>query len=260
MATKKENGTVDRRKQIMDLLHKNGQVYVPQLSKQFKVSEVTIRNDLEQLEQKKLLIRARGGAINFEGFVGSDQMIAEKNKINFHQKALIGKKAVTLISEGDTIIVDSGTTTAEIIKNLGSFEKLSIITNALNIVDLAVAYPNFNIIIPGGYLRHNAMSLVGPLAERNLKNIYVDKLFLSADGLDTRTGVFTPNIDESHINQIMIDVAKEVILVTDSSKFNRKSLAFICPMDKIHTVVTDKGISLEDKQRLIDNGIKVVIA
>lgn len=260
MAIKKENDTVDRRKQIMDLLHKNGQVYVQKLSKQFQVSEVTIRNDLEQLEQKKLLIRARGGAINFEGFVGNDQKITEKNKINFQEKALIGKKAATLINEGDTIIVDSGTTTAEIVKNLAGFEKLSIITNALNIVDLAVAYPNINIIIPGGYLRHNAMSLVGPLAERNLKNIYVDKLFLSADGLDTKIGVFTPNIDESHINQIMIDVAKEVILVTDSSKFNRKSLAFICPMESIHTVVTDKGISAEDKQRLLDNGIKVVIA
>lgn len=260
MSTIKENGTVGRRKQIMDLLHKNGQVYVQKLSKQFKVSEVTIRNDLEQLEQKKLLIRARGGAINFDGFVGNDQMIAEKNKIHYQEKALIGRKASTLINEGDTIIVDSGTTTAEIIKNLADFQKLSIITNALNIVDLAAAFPNVNIIIPGGYLRHNAMSLVGPLAERNLKNIFVDKLFLSADGLDTKIGVFTPNIDEAHINQIMIEVAKEVILVTDSSKFNRKSLAFICPMNKIHTVVTDKGIASEDKQRLLDSGIKLVIA
>ena len=260
MAKKKENDTVDRRKQIIDLLHKNGQVYVQALSKQFKVSEVTIRNDLEQLEQKKLLIRARGGAINFEGFVGNDQLITEKNKINFHQKALIGKKAATLIQNGDTIILDSGTTTAEVVKHLGSFEKLNLITNALNIVDLAVSHPTVNIIIPGGYLRPNAMSLVGPLAERNLRNIFVDKLFLSADGIDTKTGVFTPNIDESHINQIMIEVAKEVILVADSSKFNRKSLAFICPMEKIHTVVTDKGISQEDKLRLTDNGIRVVIA
>lgn len=260
MAKQKENDTVDRRKQILDLLHKNGQVYVQALSRQFKVSEVTIRNDLEQLEQKKMLIRARGGAINFEGLVGSDQMITEKNKINYHQKALIGKRAATLVKDGDTILLDSGTTTAEVIKNLGSFEKLNLITNALNIVDLAVNYPNINIIIPGGYLRPNAMSLVGPLAERNLKNIYVDKLFLSADGIDSKTGVFTPNIDEAHINQIMIEVAKEVILVADSSKFNRKSLAFICPVTMIHTVVTDKGISQEDKQRLTDNGIHVVIA
>jgi len=260
MAKKKENDTVDRRKQIIDLIHKDGQVYVQKLSKQFKVSEVTIRNDLEQLEQKKLLIRARGGAINFEGFVGNDQLLTEKNKINYHQKSLIGKKAASLVKDGDTIILDSGTTTAEVIKNLGDFEKLNLITNALNIVDLAVSYPNINIIIPGGYLRPNAMSLVGPLAERNLKNIYVDKLFLSADGIDTKTGVFTPNIDEAHINQIMLEVAKEVILVADSSKFNRKSLAFICPVDRIHTVVTDKGITTEDKQRLVDSGIHLVIA
>ena len=207
-----------------------------------------------------MLIRARGGAINFEGYVGVDRQIAQKNKINYREKALIGEKAAQLINEGDTIILDSGTTTAEIVKNLSAFEKLNIITNALNIVELLMAYPNINVIIPGGYLRQNAMSLVGPLAERNLRNFYVDKVFLSADGFDTRHGIFTPNIDESHLNQIMIEVAKEVILVTDSSKFKRKSLAFICPVAKLNTVVTDRGISSEDKQRLEDAGVRVVIA
>ncbi len=260
MARKAGSSTVGRRKQILEQLHEHGQVFVQQLSRQFKVSEVTIRNDLEQLEQKKMLIRARGGAMNFEGHVGIDQRIADKNKINYHEKSLIGKKAAQLINEGDTIILDSGTTTAEIVKNLSSFKTLNIITNALNIVNLLIGYPAVNIIIPGGYLRQNAMSLVGPLAERNLRNFYVDKVFLSADGFDTRHGIFTPNIDEAHLNQIMIEVAKEVILVTDSSKFKRKSLAFICPVEKLNTVVTDKGISSDDKQRLEDAGVKVVIA
>lgn len=260
MTKKVVTSTVGRRRIILDQLHEHGQVFIQKLSNQFKVSEVTIRNDLEQLEQKKMLIRARGGAINFEGYVGIDQRIAEKNKINYHEKALIGEKAAQLIKEGDTVILDSGTTTAEIVKNLSAFKKLNIITNALNIVDLLMTHPNINVIIPGGYLRQNAMSLVGPLAERNLRNFYVDKVFLSADGFDTRHGIYTPNIDESHLNQIMIEVSKEVILVTDSSKFKRKSLAFICPVEKLNTVVTDSGIPAEDKQRLEDAGVKLVIA
>src|SRR5665647_2909310 len=260
MARKSGSSTVGRRRQILDQIHEHGQVFVQKLSQQFKVSEVTIRNDLEQLEQKKMLIRARGGAINFEGYVGVDRQIAQKNKINYREKALIGEKAAQLIYEGDTIILDSGTTTAEIVKNLSAFEKLNIITNALNIVELLMAYPNINVIIPGGYLRQNAMSLVGPLAERNLRNFYVDKVFLSTDGFDTKQGIFTPNIDEAHLNGIMIEIAKEVILVTDSSKFKRKSLAFICGLDKITKVVTDSGIEADDKKRLEDAGIEVLIA
>lgn len=252
--------TVDRRRQILEQIHEQGQVFIRKLSEQFKVSEVTVRNDLEQLERKNLLIRARGGAINFEGHVGADRQIAEKNRINYRQKALIGERAAGLINEGETIILDSGTTTAEIVKNISDFKKLNIITNALNIVELLIAHPHVNTIIPGGYFRQNSMSLVGPLAERNLRNFYVDKVFLSADGFDTKYGIYTPNIDESHLNQIMIEVAKEIILVVDSSKFKRKSLAFICPVEKLDIVVTDGGISSEDKQRLEEVDIKVIIA
>jgi len=252
--------TVERRRRIVDKIQEHGQVFIQELSQQFGVSEVTIRNDLDQLEAKKMLIRARGGAINFEGYVGIDPQIEQKNQLNYRQKALIGRKAAQLIKEGDTIILDSGTTTSEIVQHIPSFERLNIITNALNIVRLLMDHPRINVIIPGGYLRQNAMSLVGPLAERNLRSLYVDKVFLSADGFDTRQGIFTPNIDESHLNQIMIEVAKEVILVTDSSKFKRKSLAFICPVEKLDTVVTDNGISAEDKQRLENAGVRVIIA
>jgi DeoR family transcriptional regulator of aga operon len=104
------------------------------------------------------------------------------------------------------------------------------------------------------------MSLIGPLAEKNLGNFFVDKAFISTDGFDTRQGIFTPNIEEASLNMVMIRIAKEVILVTDSSKFTRKSLVFICGLDKIKAVVTDKGISNEDKKRLEDAGLQVLIA
>ena len=233
---------------------------VTQLSREFNVSEVTIRNDLEHLERKNLLVRARGGAIHTENHVGIDQRITEKHKIHAAEKAAIGKLASSLINDGETIIIDSGTTTAEIVKHLDGIKHLNVITNALNIANLLAAHPAVNVIIPGGYFRENDMSLVGPLAEKNLRNFFVDKVFLSTDGYDTKQGIFTPNIDEAHLNGIMIEIAKEVILVTDSSKFKRKSLAFICGLDKIKKVVTDNGIAIDDRKRLEEAGIEVLVA
>ena len=240
MPKKKGRFTVSRRKKILEQIKEKGEVLVASLSKEFGVSEVTIRNDLEHLERKNLLVRARGGAIHTENNVGNDQWIAEKNKIHINEKAAIGKAASSLIKDGDTIIIDSGTTTVEIVKHLNGIKQLNVITNALNIANHLLIHSSINVIIPGGYLRQNAMSLVGPLAEKNLHNFFVDKLFLSTDGFDTKQGIFTPNIDEAHLNGIMIEIAKEVILVTDSSKFKRKSLAFICGLDKIDKVITTK--------------------
>ena len=115
-------------------------------------------------------------------------------------------------------------------------------------------------VIPGGYLRQNSHSLIRPLAENNLKNFYVDKVFPGVEGFDVRLGIYATNVEEAHLNQIMIDITREVILVADSSKFLRKSLAFICPVDRIDTVVTDDGISTENKRILEDSGVKVLIA
>ena len=260
MAKDESNNTILRRKRILELISEKGEVYIPALSKSFEVSEVTIRNDLKTLEEKNMLLRARGGAIRFENFVGMDQALSEKTKIHYQEKLRIGKKAASLIHESDTIVVDSGTTTAEIVKNLPNFKDLTIITNALNIANYLVGKSNIKLIIPGGILRQNSHSLIGPLAEKNLRNFYVDKAFIGVDGFDTRLGIYTPNLEEAHLNQIMIDISKEVILVTDSSKFARKSLALICSVNLIDVVVTDDGIKNEDRLRLEDTGVKVIIA
>jgi len=255
-----KRSTVERRKKILNMLEKNGQVFVHELSEEFDVSEVTIRNDLELFESKKLLIRSRGGAMKYENSVGMDFQLSDKDKINYAEKIRIGKKAAALVNPGETIILDSGTTTMEIAKNLSTDEAINVITNAFNIANQLINSPNINIIVPGGTLRKNSHSLVGPLAEKSIRNFYVDKVFLGVDGFDTSQGAFTPNIEEASLNQIMIEISKEVILVADSSKFKRRSLAFICPVNKIDIVVTDEHISREDQNRLADLGVKVIIA
>ncbi|MBN8577234.1 MAG: DeoR/GlpR transcriptional regulator [Cytophagales bacterium] len=257
--SRNQDSTVTRRKEILELIAEKGEVFVEVLSRKFGVSEVTIRNDLDQLEQKNMLIRARGGAIKLETGVGIDQRLADKNKINFQEKSRIGKKATELITESDTIIIDSGSTTAEMVRNLPDFQDLTIITNAMNIANQLVTRPNVNVIIPGGYLRKNSLSLVGPQAEKSLRNFNVDKAFLGVDGFDTRQGLYTPNVEEARLNEIMIEISKEVILLTDSTKFSKRSFAFICSVREIDKVITDGGVKDDDRKRLEDAGVELII-
>lgn len=255
------HNTVERRMRIVQMLSGQDQVFVKDLSEEFGVSEVTIRNDLEQLESKKLLIRARGGAMNINQSISLDLQLGERHQVNLPEKSRIGKVAANLICSSDTVIIDSGTTTLEIVKNLdSSLENITIITNALNIVTQLISNQAINLIMLGGIFQKKSMSFIGPLAEKNLENLYVDKAFIGVEGFDTGKGISTPNLEEAYLNRIMIDVADEVIVVADSSKFRKKSLAFICKLDKVNSVVTDSGISDEDKKRLEDAGIKVIIS
>jgi len=253
--------TVSRRIKILESLKAHGQVNVNELSESLGVTGVTIRNDLAQLEKKRVLIRARGGAIKMEqNFADEDYPLSDKQKKHLLEKREIGKRAAELIDENDTIILDSGSTTCELAKNLKKFNGLTIITNALNVATILAEYNNINVIVPGGMLKKNSLSLVGILAERGFKDYFCDKLFLGVDGFDLDFGISTPDPEEAHLNKIMIEISKEVIVLTDSSKFHRRGLVLIAPVNKINTVVTDNGILQESKDKLERLGIKVIIA
>src|SRR5687768_3591090 len=258
MTSNTKKTTVDRRVYIIDKLNSSGQVDVSTLSKELEVSEVTIRNDLEKLEEKNVLIRARGGAIKLDR-VSTDFSISDKHKQHSEEKKRIGKAAAQFILDGETIILDSGTTTMEIVRNLPKTISLTVISNALNIANQLSEHPDVNLIIPGGILRKKSLSLVGSAAEESFRNFYCDKLFLAVDGIDTSYGLSTPNLEEAQINRVMIGISKQVIVVTDSSKFHKRCLAFISPLNNIDMVITDSGILPEDKSKLENSGIKVVI-
>lgn len=240
------------------MVNENSEVFVDELSTIFKVSEVTIRNDLDQLEKKNLLIRARGGAMKFEGRVGFDMELSAKDKIHLDEKIKIGKKGAELVKEGDIILVDSGTTTAELVKNLDHIKQLTVITNAINIVTLLMNKSNVNLIIPGGFLRQNSQSLVGPMAEKGLKNLNVDKVFLGADGFDSKLGMYTPNLEEAQFNEKMIEISDEVIALVDSSKFSRRSFAFFCEVSDITTVISDDKVTAADRDALQEHNVKLI--
>ncbi|MDR2894579.1 MAG: DeoR/GlpR family DNA-binding transcription regulator [Alistipes sp.] len=253
----------ERRAMILQELKTGSKVSVEDICRRFGVSEVTVRKDLDILQGRGLLVRVRGGAIRLpetEGHNNADTPISHKRLYNLREKRAIGRLAASLIKEGETIMIDSGTTTLEIARNLHAFRKLTVITNAVNVGLELLGYKRFNVILLGGHLRETSQSTVGPLAESNLGVFYCDKLFLGVDSFNVETGLSTPNIEEAHINQRMLTMARETIAVFDSSKFDKRSFAFIAPVESIHTVVTDSGIPAGVSADLRSRSLRVCIA
>ena len=253
-----ENDTLRRRSLILELLDKHGDLSVVKLSKLYKVSEVTIRNDLSKLEEKGVLIRTRGGAIK-KIPITYDLSLNQRINKSKKEKQRIGKKALDFIKDGHTIVMDSGSTTLEIAKNLGKFKDLKLITNSLPIADNVADFNNVEVIVPGGILRSEMRSLVGPMAERNLLNYYCDVAFLAVDGIDAEHGIYTPVIHEATLCKTMMEISRMVIVVCDSSKFLRKSFVKIAPVSSIDVIITDSGIPEEEKQKLEMLNVKVVV-
>jgi DeoR family transcriptional regulator of aga operon len=254
-----KKSTVERRSIIIKELDLKGKVVVSDLSQKFAVSEVTIRNDLAQLEKKNILIRARGGALKID-FAGINYQISEKYKINRKSKQIIGQKGASFVHEGDTIMIDSGTTAMEFVKELDKKMALTVITNGLNIANHLSKNNNVNVIMPGGVLRNKSFSLIGAPAEKSLRNYFCDKLFLGVEGMDVDFGLSTTNIEEAHFKRTMIEMSDQIIVLADSSKIRKRNLAFICPVSKIDILVTDSGISNEQKTVFENAGVKVIIA
>ena len=242
-----------RRSAILQQVREDSSVNVSQLSKQFGVSEVTIRKDLKILKERKLLVRVHGGAImsvKANKDESEERNIGFKSLVNSREKQAIGRAAAAHINDGDTILIDSGTTALEVAKNLDAFQDLTIITNSVNAMLEALKYKRFKVILLGGTVRESSNSTVGPLAESNLKLFYCDKLFLGVDSFSVDNGLSTPSVEEASTNQVMISRAREVIAVFDSSKVNKRALAFIASADKIHTVITDSHMPASVKSQL----------
>ncbi len=246
---------------ILQALTDHPSISVRELHERFNVSEVTIRKDLNNLSERNLIIRTHGGALRkiYEE-TKDDLSINNKKLYNRPAKQAIGRLASTLIEDGDTIVLDSGTTTLEIARNLEHFHNLTIITNGLNIAGELLNYKRFNVIVLGGNVRTQSQSTVGPIAESNLKIFYSDKLFLGVDSFSLENGLSTPNIEEANINRTMMSMAKEVVAVFDSTKVNRRSFAFIGKVDEVNTIVSDSNMPQNVRSQIKSRGINLHIA
>lgn len=257
---KRISGTSERREQIIQRLRQQGSVQVNDLSSWFGVSTVTIRNDLAFLEKQGIAVRAYGGALICDTpVVNTEPSVEDKSSLNTTLKRSIAHAAVALIKPGHRVILDSGTTTCEIARLMRQHHDVIAMTNGMNVANALLEAEGVELLMTGGHLRRQSQSFYGDQAEQSLLNYHFDMLFLGVDAIDLERGVSTHNEDEARLNRKMCEVAERIIVVTDSSKFNRSSLHKIIDSPRIHTIIVDEGIPAESLEGLRKSGVEVVL-
>ncbi|MBO0214037.1 DeoR/GlpR transcriptional regulator [Vibrio sp. Vb2880] len=250
--------SAERRQRIMSHIQQHGSGKVDDFALTFNVSAVTIRHDLNVLEKEGCVFRCYGGA-NLNPNFAFDQPLHRKDQLNRTTKQMIALAAAQLISDGDAVILDSGSTIALMPQHLTQ-KKLVVMTNALNTAYQLSHNDNVELHVIGGSLRRASCSLTGHHGEQHIRSYLFDKLFLGVDGFDLHAGITTPDSHEAQVNRAMCDVARQVIAVTDSSKFGRKSFCLIRAANQIDVLVTDSLIPHATHQALLEMGVDVIIA
>jgi DeoR family transcriptional regulator of aga operon len=247
----------ERRGLIVDLVRERRRVTVAELAEQFGTSLVTIRTDLAALAADGALVRTHGGALPAPG--DEEVSLDVKRTLRQAEKQRIAAEAAALIRDGETILLDSGTTTYAIAQRIREMPLagINVITNALNIATLLAPVRHVNLIMPGGQLREQSFSLSGPIAVNALNQLHADRLFLGVDSLDPAIGLMTPYLQEAQFNAQMIRISRQVVAVADSSKLMRRNLSVIASVDQLHLLITDRAASPETVDDLRRRGVEV---
>ncbi|MGM5629313.1 DeoR/GlpR family DNA-binding transcription regulator [Apibacter raozihei] len=249
-----------RRDKILELIQEDGQAKVQDLSRIFKVTEVTIRQDLDRLEKEGFIIKEHGGAVLKDISVHVKNFALQNQHKKVAEKMAIAKTAQSFIKNGDTIILDSGSTTSEIAKLLVNYNDLTVITNALNIALILGVNPNISLVVTGGEFKAPTLSLTGQKAADFFSNLNVDKLFLATAGITLKSGITYPSINDICVKRAMIESANEVFLVADSSKIGLSSFASLGALSLIDLLITDSNISADHVKFLEEYEIKYTLA
>ena len=248
-----------RREKIFELVQEDGSAKVIDLAKIFKVTEVTIRQDLEKLEKDGLVIKEHGGAF-LKNIKDQVQAFTLGHRENIDKKERIAKKCLEYIESGDSIILDSGSTTTEIAKNLKGFKNLTVITNALNIALMLGAEPGIELIVTGGEFKPPTLSLTGQKAADFFKGINVQKLFLATAGISLKAGLTYPSISDLVVKKAMIEAADITYLVADSTKIGKSAFASLGALSLIDYIITDDDIEEKHKEIFKNNEIELILA
>jgi DeoR family transcriptional regulator of aga operon len=248
----------ERRTQILQTVRSAGRVKVNELASRFSTSAVTIRNDLNELHQRGLVLRSHGGAV-LPDTILRESPVHERLKTHSDEKRRIGAMAATLINDGETIILDSGTTTLEIARQIKKKQGLQIITNGVNIAAELLDARGAEVFIVGGTVRGESASISGRFTEEMFDQFSADKLFLSGAGCDLDFGVSGANLEETMVNRAMLRISREIILVADASKFSKRSMTRIALFSEIDTVISDTSLDQEIQEKLRLLGCNLIL-
>lgn len=248
----------ERKQKILELIQSSGSMSTAELAKSVGASPITLRKDLAILESMGLVKRTHGGAIS-KGIANRMELsFSEKTNFNLEEKARIAGRASEMIQVGDSIILDAGTTTLQIAKNIKDKIDIHVLTNSVyNLLELAES-PGIEVSLTGGSLRKISRSLIGPLAISSLKNVHAGKLFLGATGVSIEKGLTSPNMIEAQTKSAMIRAADTVILAVDHSKFGKTALGKFGEIEEVQILITDKKAPSEVIERIKQKGIEVI--
>lgn len=255
--------TSQRRLQISELVRQHGSVQVATLARRFGVSMQTVRKDLRYLAERGVMARAYGGAID-SSVVGTGGGAAEphyeaKRTSHLDEKRRIGQRAAALVKAGDTIAIDSGTTAIQLAESLPNIE-VTVVTNDFGVLGALAPKNHINIVMLGGELRRKNMAFYGGLTVEALDALHVDMLFLGVDGLDLERGITTHYEPEAMLNRKMVEAARVVVAITDSSKFGKICLHRIVPVAELNVLITDRGAPDDIVQAAEQLGFELILA
>lgn len=248
---------------IQQLLEQRGFVRVRDLAERFGVSTVTVRTDLQMLEERQLAFRVHGGAMPFNRAHG-ERPFEEVVERQSAEKTAIAAVAASLVSNGETIVVDVGTTAASLAQALvdrAELTELTVVTSGIKIaLQLEAAHPRFTIIVTGGTLRPKQHSLVEPLATTMFESLRVDTVFIGCNGFAADGGVTNINLPEASVKRAMISSAARCVVLADSTKIGVRTLAPVCSLADVDVLVTDSNAEPSDLDEFRAQGVDVVIA
>jgi DeoR/GlpR family transcriptional regulator of sugar metabolism len=245
-----------RREAIVDFLKKETKISVEELSDRLRVSQVTIRKDLDSLEKRGLIERSHGNAI-FSQQSRFNIAFLEKLQMQAREKDLIARAAASYVHEGDSIILDSGTTTLSLAKALvGRFQSLFVITNSVPAA-LELTNGGYDLLLVGGQVRKHSLSLIGPWAVKNLESYHVDRAFMGTSGITLAHGFSTPDSLDAQMKQTMIRIADKAYVLTDSSKFGHNCMVSFAKCSEIHLTLTDSRLSPKLLKEFKQDGVDI---
>lgn len=250
--------TSNRRRKITEMIKSTGSVQVSELSDQFGVSLQTIRKDLQFLEEHGVAARAYGGAISADVVnVSVEPFIEVKQTSNIEQKERIGRLAASMVKPGEAIMLDSGTTTLQIARFLPDDEDITVVTNDFNILSALTQKEKIKIVLLGGEFRRKNAAFYGSQTVGALNDLSLDRLFLGVDGFDVECGITTHHEPEAQLNRKMVNAARKVVAVCDSSKFSKICLHRIVDIGEVDELITDDKVAKDIAAATQNFGIKL---
>jgi len=244
----------ERRRRIIELLHQAGSVQVRDLAQKLGVSEMTIRRDLEWLSRKGQVVRTYGGAAPAAGLIG-ELPYAAKAVEHTEEKARIARAAAALVQEGDVVLLDAGSTTAAVARQLKGRRGLTVITPDLKIALELCDEPGIRVIVTGGTAMPELYHLMGPLTEQFLRSVTANIAFVGTPAADVSYGLSTPTLEKVPLKQGIIRAAQRAVLVADASKFNRRATYQICPLTDLSLIISDRSLPAEVAEAIRRGGV-----